>query len=588
MARLIGLILVLGVACGAAAAPSTLPAGESVIKGPAGFELIGDRAGAELQKVAVAGEPFDAAMRIDVKRLTQARWSLQLHAVNTAAVRKGDVLLSTFWARCVAGPSDEGRTAFVFEIGQSPYTKSVEYTVTLTRQWQRFDVPFKASQDFAPGAANINFQLGFPPQTIEIAAVSVLNFGSKVKIGDLPRTRLTYRGQPADAAWRKDAAERIDRFRKGELTIIVTDADEKPLAGADVRVTMTRHAFAFGSAVAAKALLAEGPDGERYREFVAAHCTRVVFENDLKWPQWEDKLGRARMLQACDWLHERGIDVRGHCLVWPSWRYMPKDVETLKDKPDSLRKRVADHVRDEAAAMRGKLVEWDVINEPYTNHDVMDVLGSDAMVDWFRLAREADPQARLFLNDYAILAAGGIDHAHQDHFEKTLRMLRDKGAPLGGIGMQGHFDSDLTPPERLIEILDRFAKLDLPIEVTEFDVGIDDTETQADYTRDFLTAVFSHPRVEGILTWGFWEGRHWRPDAAMYANDWTLRPNGRAWLDLVKKQWWTSETGKTGPDGTFTIRGFLGEYVITAVRGKETLSAKVRMGTTDGARVTMK
>ena len=78
--------------------------------------------------------------------------------------------------------------------------------------------------------------------------------------------------------------------------------------------------------------------------------------------------------------------------------------------------------------------------------------------------------------------------------------------------------------------------------------------------------MFSHPAVTGVLMWGFWEGRHWRPRAAMVRKDWTLKPNGQAWMDLVEKQWWTDERGKTGPDGEYKIRGFLGDYEITATQ----------------------
>ena len=96
-------------------------------------------------------------------------------------------------------------------------------------------------------------------------------------------------------------------------------------------------------------------------------------------------------------------------------------------------------VADEVAALRGRLVDWDVVNEPYDNHDVTDILGNGELIAWFKLARQNDPDVRLTLNDYAILTAGGMDKAHQDHFEKTLRFLKDGGAPITGLGMQAHF-----------------------------------------------------------------------------------------------------------------------------------------------------
>lgn len=328
---------------------------------------------------------------------------------------------------------------------------------------------------------------------------------------------------------------------------------------------MIRHAFPFGSAVAAEQLLSESEDGERYRRTVQDLFNRVVLENDLKWFHWRSH--RERTLAALKWLREHGLPVRGHTLVWPSWHNSPREWESLQKDSEGLRRAVRDHVTEEASAVRGQVVEWDVINEPYANDQIMEVLGEDVMVEWFRAARAADPEAKLYINDYGILSAGGIDRRHQDHYHETIRMLIEKGAPIEGIGMQGHFGSHLTPPERLWEILDRFAELGLEIQITEFDINNSDEMIQAAYTRDFLTAMFAHPAVKGVLTWGFWEGRHWIPKAAMFRRDWSLKSNGQAWIDLVKKQWWTDEQGTTDATGRYTTRGFLGDYQVEASAG---------------------
>jgi GH35 family endo-1,4-beta-xylanase len=209
------------------------------------------------------------------------------------------------------------------------------------------------------------------------------------------------------------------------------------------------------------------------------------------------------------------------------------------------------------------------------------------MVDWFRLAHQTDEDVRLFINDYAILAAGGRDTAHQDHYEQTIRYLLEQKAPLGGIGLQSHFGSDLTPPARLFQILDRFSQFGLPLEVTEHDINVADEQLQADYTRDFLTAVFSRPSVNGILTWGFWEGRHWRPGAAYFRRDWTPTPAGQVWIDLVHTQWWTRESGATDAAGCFTMRGFLGKYDVKASQGDRSANAKCTLSA-DESRVTLR
>lgn len=563
-----------------APAETPLPEGTSVLPAdPLGaFVLLGQSAQAgRMEKVPVEGQKFTQALRVRVTARPENPWFLQVHATTTAPVAKGDVLLARFSIRCIESMTGEASVGFVFELGKDPWTKSVEFSVSAGRTWTEVNVPFTSVGTYGPGEAGINFPVGFAVQTVEIGGISVVNYAAKVKPKDLPRTGFSYGGREPEAPWRKEAAERIEKIRKGDLAVTVRDAAGKPLAGADVTVRMTRHAFGFGSAVAAQALMADNEDARKYRDTVRRMFNKVVFENDLKWPGWEDRGRRAILFQAADWLKEQGIAIRGHCLVWPSWRYTPKDLQGLKGDPEALRKRVADHVREEAAAMKGRLVEWDVINEPFSNHDIQDVLGNEVMVEWFRIAHEADPQAELYLNDYSILSGGGRDTAHQDHFEKTLRFLIEKGAPLGGIGMQGHFGWALTPPPKMLEILDRYAALGRPIQVTEFDVDVSDEPLQAEFLRDFMTTLFSHPSVKGIVMWGFWEGLHWKPNAALFRRDWSVKPNGQAWMDLVLKQWWTEVAGKTAADGRFATRGFLGDYEVTVTAGGKTNTVRAAL-----------
>ncbi len=570
---LASVMVVLMMAAGVAADSALLPAGTAMVAEDteAAFRLAGDSATGQCEGVDVEGQDFDRALRVTTLKQPAQPWLLQLHAATVAPVAKGDVLLATFQARCASPDGGEAHADFVFEQGVEPYAKSVEFPISVGRRWQKFQVPFVSSGTYPAGQASINLRLGYLPQKIDIANLTVVNFGRAVKLADLPRTAGDYEGRSPDAAWRKAALERIEELRKGDLAITVTDQAGRPVVGAEVAVRLTRHGFAFGSCVDAKWIMDGSPEGQRYQQFVEQNFNRVVFGNDLKWPPWEGLRpkvwSRTQTLAASDWLRARNIEIRGHCLVWPSWQHLPADVAALRGDKESLAKRVADHVTEVASAMKGRLVEWDVINEPYSEHDLMDVLGREAMVEWFKLARAADPQARLYINDYDILGNGGLATVHQDEYEKTIRFLLAQGAPVQGIGLQGHFGGRLTSPERMLTILDRFATLGLTLQVTEFDVNITDEQLQADFTRDFYIALFSHPAVEGIMTWGFWERTHWLPDAAMVRKDWTLKPNGRVWMDLVHKQWSTDAQGKTDEVGKCELRGFLGEYEVTATSG---------------------
>ena len=140
--------------------------------------------------------------------------------------------------------------------------------------------------------------------------------------------------------------------------------------------------------------------------------------------------------------------------------------------------------------------------------------------------------------------------------------------------MQAHFGQNVQPPVQLLGIYDRFTKLGLPVRITELDIDSNDEQLQADYLRDFLTASFSHPNINGIVIWGFWESAHWRPNAAMYRKDWSPRPIAGVRKDLIFKQWWTDQHASTSDAGKVEIRGFLGDYDITVAAGTRTATSK--------------
>jgi hypothetical protein len=181
----------------------------------------------------------------------------------------------------------------------------------------------------------------------------------------------------------------------------------------------------------------------------------------------------------------------------------------------------------------------------------------------------------LYLNDYGILS--GNDIRHQNFHADTVQYLLDHGAPIGGVGLQSHFGSVATPPERLLEILNRFGAFGLNISITEHDIDTDDEIFQAEFTRDFLTVAFSHPSVDSIMIWGFWEGRHWRPRAAYYRRDWSLRPAGQVWLDLVMNKWWSHFDETTDQKGEVSARGFLGNYEITVRKDGRSQTVKTTL-----------
>ena len=122
---------------------------------------------------------------------------------------------------------DEGFVGFTFEQAVEPYKRSYGYETSAGRAWTRFDLPFRAADNYAVGEAVMNLRVGYAPQTVEIGGIALTNYGSKVAFESLPATKLTYKGAEPDAPWRREAAARIEKIRKGDLNITVRDAAGK-------------------------------------------------------------------------------------------------------------------------------------------------------------------------------------------------------------------------------------------------------------------------------------------------------------------------------------------------------------------------
>ncbi len=534
----------------------------------------------KFESLKIEGMTFTQAIRYETLQRPPFPWDAGMRISTIAPILTGDTLLLQFRARCVATRQETGEALIgaVIETTGKLHEKLSESEVSVGPEWTLISRPFIADRDAAAGEIQLAFRLGYEPQTLEIADVRLLNYRSGVPLASLPATKASYEGIAPDHPWRAEAAERIERLRKGDLTITVRNAPGEPRAGVTIQVTMLRHAFAFGTAISASRIAGDdSPDNLRYREILEKHFNKVVFENDLKWPAWVSPGGfggssREEIFRALDWFDARQISVRGHVMVWPSWENTPEFLRALKDQPERLGAAVLDHIADQTSALGTRLTDWDVINESYTNHDLMDVLGRDVMADWFRAAHKGAPDLRLFYNDYLMFSGEGPGSPSQ-YFEDTIEFLVRKGAPIGGIGEQGHFGGSPASPIAVLAALNRFSRFGLPIQITEFDIDTADTELQVAYTRDFLTAVFSHPSVTGVLTWGFWEGRHWKPRAAFWDQTWNLRPHGAMWLDLITRQWWTNASLITDTDGRAMIRGFCGDYKITVTDSKGTTLA---------------
>ncbi|HMQ48690.1 MAG TPA: endo-1,4-beta-xylanase [Saprospiraceae bacterium] len=568
-----------------------LPAGTWVLNNTESANLNADYWWGDINasNQSIADQPFSQKVQIAINSAGTNQWDAGYGIHNIQQISSGSACLLVIWLRTPSSPAQVS----LFVENTSTYEKEVYLTFDLTEQWTQFLIPFDANQTYAADGLSVGLHLAWLQQSVEIGGLAVLNYGTSLSIDDLPNQTNNdqYGGWEIDAPWRAAAAERIEQLRKANLTIKVQNADGSPIPGALVEVEMLRHEYAFGSAVVSRLFAGNNGQNNTYETKLLdldgeGHGFNwVVFENALKWPGWEQNwiTSKPETANAVQWLRDHDIQIRGHNLVWPGWSNLPPDIEDHQDDPAYIENRIFNHIEEITTypGIEGNIAEWDVLNEITTNRDLEYALqgqpgyvtGREIYVKIFEKLAEVDPNTKTYINDYVTISQANTGGGLYDLKKQFAQELIDAGVQLDGIGFQGHIGGFPTSIYDVKSILDDFyTTFGTTAKITEYDTNeaIDD-ELAATYLRDFLTLVFSHPSTDGFMMWGFWDGAHWHGNAPMFYQDWTLKPAGSAFIDLVYNDWWTEESGMTDANGTYSLRGFKGAYKITIDCGNELL-----------------
>lgn len=365
-----------------------------------------------------------------------------------------------------------------------------------------------------------------------------------------------------DASWRTEADARIREIRRRPVQIRVVDEQGRPAAGVTVEVRQTRKAFPFGAAVGGTLVR-----NAQYRDFFKAHFNWAVFENESKWyrngrgPGQEDYATADAMVQ---WCRENGIPIRGHCIFWEPEKWQPRWVRPLD--VEQLKAAVEYRMDSAVKHFRGTFVHWDVDNEMLHGSFFKDRLGEDIHVWMYKRARELDPDVKLFTNEFNVLSVDeNFKEVQTDEYVADVRRLLEQGAPIDGVGIQGHiwFEDILAHPEVIKQRLDKVAALKLPIWISEFDVADADEKANADKLELVYRTAYSHPAVEGIMMWVFWAGASWRgPNCGLARRDWTLNEAGKR-FEALMSEWSTTASGRCDTAGVFAFDGYHGDYAVT-------------------------
>jgi endo-1,4-beta-xylanase len=311
-------------------------------------------------------------------------------------------------------------------------------------------------------------------------------------------------------------------------------ADPPALASGSLRDLAAAIGLRVGSAI-----IPQDINTPAWAAVAASQFSVVTPGNEMKWgvvepttPGVFDWSGADNLMAFAKANHQL---VRGHTLCWhnqlPNWLTSGVSAGTIsKSQLSSL---LQQHIYTEVGRYRGRIWQWDVCNEFLTDSNPSGLnpndfwianLGTGVIADAFRWARQADPHALLFYNDYNI---GGEDgsNAKADAAFALARQLLDDHVPIDGIGIQGHLDTQYGwSPARLQQDIERYASLGLKVAITEADVRtfVDGPTTQvptdnlAQFAQPFefsemLKAGLAVPEFISFTVWGFTDADSWVP-----------------------------------------------------------------------------
>lgn len=513
--------------------------------------------------------------------------SLHARIATIGAIDIGAVCWLRFEARAVQPQVELGLGRLSIEVRgtASDAEPLLDRSFYLEPVWTSVDLTFVASSGADAGEVEVIFGVGTQLQVVDIGGVSMRCFDDDRALRNLPETSFSYAGREPEASWRATAESQIERYRKSDLTIEVTDTDGQPVPDVEIHIQMSRHAFEFGAAIDAEKLTGvnAGSDDKTvsYRKSLKEMFNMATFDGALHWTVWSDESERQKIRDALAWVRSLGLDFRGRGLASSVRRDLPDDLQAKRDDLEAVRKAVHAGITATAGELDGSISGWDVVDRPREHHDLLDLLGSDELGTWFRLARSAAPDAGLALSESDILAGDRMAE-----LATLLGNLLGEDAPIDRIGARGQFSTQPPPIQVLTDRLDQLASFNLPLIITAFDMVTTDEQLQLDFARDFLTLAFSHPSVVSFVFGQFWEDEDVPTKVAMYHPDGTITSIGKVYRELVLGNWWTDIVALSNAEGTLTSRAFQGDYTITARKDDLSASATLELGT-EGATVSL-
>lgn len=258
-------------------------------------------------------------------------------------------------------------------------------------------------------------------------------------------------------------------------------------------------------------------------KFIQENFNIIVAENSMKWESLQPTktfLNWSDCDKMAKFANTNKMKMRGHTLVWHNQN--PGYVNNISSKDEAL-ECLKTHITESMKHYQGKIYEWDVCNEVFNEDGSLrnsiwyKHIGKDYIDIAFQTAKEADPSARLILNDYNNEAKG---YPKADAMFEFVKSMKERGIPIDGVGFQLHLSTQYTYDSQAIrDNIKRYNDLGLIVCFTEVDVRIplpateESLKQQAYIYNDLFDMVLTEPNIDTFVVWNYSDKRSWVPRA---------------------------------------------------------------------------
>ncbi len=268
------------------------------------------------------------------------------------------------------------------------------------------------------------------------------------------------------------------------------------------------------------------------------------------------------------WCQDNNIKVWGHTLAWhaqtANWFFQGTNGERVTR--EVAMERLKSHISTVVGRYKGRVMGWDVVNEAINDSGPADTenlrnspwlraIGPDFLTLAFKWAHEADPEAQLYYNDYNIDRGAVEGKGKHANSMLLLKRLLKEGAPINGVGIQGHWHLDTNIPDVEKSITD-YESLGLKVSISELDVTASGENSgafpsragggpiapeafqkQAEVYAKLFDIFNRHAKTMSRVTfWGISDRRSWRSGQRPLVFDAQLQPKPalQAILDVAR------------------------------------------------------